>query len=121
MSGKAHYEELDWYETPRYYDAIFDVDTDVEARFLEDAYAAHSSPPERARAPLRVLEPACGSGRLMVEMARRGWRPHGFDLTPEMVTFAASGSPTKASKGPWRAVTWRTSAPAAGSTSPIAW
>ena len=24
----------------------------------------------------------------MVEMARRGWRPHGFDLTPEMVTFA---------------------------------
>lgn len=88
MSGKAHYEELDWYETPRYYDAIFDVDTDVEARFLEDAYAAHSSPPERPRAPLRVLEPACGSGRLMVEMARRGWRPHGFDLTPEMVSFA---------------------------------
>lgn len=88
MSGKAHYEELDWYETPRYYDAIFDVDTDVEARFLEDAYAEHSSPPERPRAPLRVLEPACGSGRLMVEMARRGWRPHGFDLTPEMVSFA---------------------------------
>lgn len=87
MSPPAGYEELDWYETPRYYDAIFDEGTDVEAGFLEDAYDLHALPAATRRAHKRVLEPACGSGRLMVEMARRGWKPHGFDLTPEMVTY----------------------------------
>lgn len=81
----TRYEEFDWYETPRYYDAIFDVDSDVEGAFLEAAFAKHATPSPRKRR--RVLEPACGSGRLMVEMAKRGWAAHGFDLEPNMVKF----------------------------------
>lgn len=82
----ARYEEFDWYETPRYYDAIFDVDSDIEGAFLEAAFEKHATPSPKGRR--RVLEPACGSGRLMVEMAKRGWAVHGFDLEPNMVKFS---------------------------------
>lgn len=78
--------EFDWYESPHDYDAIFDVDTELEGNFLEQAYAKHATPSPAGRR--RVLEPACGSGRLLAEMARRGWKVHGFDLTPEMVAYA---------------------------------
>ncbi|MEM8711031.1 MAG: class I SAM-dependent methyltransferase [Planctomycetota bacterium] len=83
--GAPGYEEFDWYETPRYYDAIFDVDSDVEGDFLEAVFERHATPSKKGRR--RVLEPACGSGRLMVEMAQRGWDAHGFDLEPNMVAF----------------------------------
>ncbi len=83
--GKAkRYEDLDWYETPRYYDAIYDVDTDLEAAFLEAAHERHATP-GRGR---RVLEPACGSGRLLAAMAERGWRVRGFDLGGAMVRYS---------------------------------
>ncbi|MDG1491198.1 MAG: class I SAM-dependent methyltransferase, partial [Planctomycetota bacterium] len=82
--GKARrYEDFDWYEAPRYYDAIYDVDTDLEATFLEAAYKRHATP-GRGR---RVLEPACGSGRLLAAMAGRGWRVRGFDLGGAMVRY----------------------------------
>ncbi|MEM9381785.1 MAG: class I SAM-dependent methyltransferase [Planctomycetota bacterium] len=85
-ASRARYVEFDWYETPKYYDAIFDVDSDVEGAFLEAAFEKHATPSARGRK--RVLEPACGSGRLLVEMARRGWKAHGFDLEPAMVAFS---------------------------------
>ncbi|MEM9799964.1 MAG: class I SAM-dependent methyltransferase [Planctomycetota bacterium] len=83
---RAPYEEFDWYATPKYYDAIFDVDSEMEANFLEAVYAKHATPGPRGRR--RVLEPACGSGRLLVEMAKRGWKVHGFDLEPAMVEYS---------------------------------
>ncbi len=85
-STSARYVEFDWYETPKYYDAIFDVDSDVEATFLEEVFAKHATPSQRGRR--RVLEPACGSGRLLVELAKRGWNVHGFDLEPAMVRYS---------------------------------
>ena len=42
----------------------------------------------RGRAPLRLLEPACGSGRFVVELAARGHHASGFDLSPRMVAYA---------------------------------
>jgi len=59
-------EIRDWYDTPLYYDIIFDADTLREADFLEVVYQEHG-PGGRSR---RLLEPACGSGRLVLEMAR---------------------------------------------------
>lgn len=82
------YQEFDWYESPTYYDAIFDVDSDLEANFLEQAFELHATPPPKSRSQRRVLEPACGSGRLLVELAQRGWKAHGFDLEPAMVEFS---------------------------------
>lgn len=79
------YVNFDWYETPKYYDAVFDVDSHVEGDFLEAVFEKHATPSTRNRR--RALEPACGSGRLMVELAQRGWATHGFDLEPNMVAF----------------------------------
>jgi SAM-dependent methyltransferase len=81
------YQTLDWYEAPRWYDAIFDVGTATEADFLEGAFARHGT--ARVRGARRVLEPACGSGRLVVELARRGWQVTGFDASRAMLDFAA--------------------------------
>lgn len=77
---------LDWYDTPRNYDLVFDADTPREADFLE-AVARHHGP-ARPRRQRRALEPACGSGRLLVELARRGWSVTGCDLSASMLDFA---------------------------------
>jgi 2-polyprenyl-3-methyl-5-hydroxy-6-metoxy-1,4-benzoquinol methylase len=74
----------DWYRTPLYYDIIFDQDTALESDFLEGAYQRHAT---ARRGKLKVLEPACGSGRLMVELASRGHRVAGFDLEPAMMDY----------------------------------
>lgn len=79
----AAFTELDWYETPLYYDLVFDADTEREADFLEGAAARFGRCIGR-----RVLEPACGSGRLVAEMARRGWSVSGFDASEAMLRFA---------------------------------
>lgn len=81
------YAELDWYETPRWYDAIFDVDTPREVDFLEAVWERHATC-DLGRRKRKVLEPACGSGRLMVELAKRGWTVAGFDLSRPMLDYA---------------------------------
>ena len=80
MSG---FEAIDWYDTPRYYDLIFDEDTQQEANFVEAALERYG--PARGR---RVLEPACGSGRMALELARRGFAVEGFDASLPMLEFA---------------------------------
>ena len=76
-------ENLDWYDTPHYYDIIFDEDTQLEADFLEDAFERYVL--SRGK---RVLEPGCGSGRLVAEMAARGYRVTGTDRSAPMLTYA---------------------------------
>lgn len=73
----------DWYRLPLYYDIVFDADTRLEVAFLE-ALARRYGLPET----LDVLEPACGSGRLVAALAARGHRVAGFDLSAEMLDFA---------------------------------
>lgn len=75
--------QVDWYDTPHYYDIIFDADTRREADFLEAMHVRHGRTRGRS-----VLEPACGSGRLVAELASRGWTSDGFDLSPPMLEFA---------------------------------
>jgi len=82
----AAFTELDWYDTPRYYDMVFEEDTDLEADFLEVMVERHATCGRRARP--RVYEPACGSGRLLVAMARRGWSVTGADLSRPMLDHA---------------------------------
>jgi Fe-S cluster biogenesis protein NfuA len=38
--------------------------------------------------PMRVLEPACGSGRLLESLSARGHVVHGFDLNKHQIAFA---------------------------------
>ncbi len=76
-------EKRDWYDTPLYYDIVFDDGTRQEADFLESAFAKHGG-----GRVCRLIEPACGSGRLALEMARRGWEVSGFDGNANMIRFA---------------------------------
>jgi SAM-dependent methyltransferase len=67
--------EANWYDYPRYYDIAFQSETRLEADFFEAAFRKYC--PFRVR---RLLEPACGTGRLIAEMAARGYRMTGLDL-----------------------------------------
>ena len=75
--------QRDWYETPRYYDIVFRGGTSHEADFLEGALWKYGP-----RSGKRVLEPACGTGRLVAELARRGYRVLGFDQSLPMLSYA---------------------------------
>lgn len=81
---ESRWTSIDWYDTPRYYDIVFDTDTKLEADFLEKILRRHGRPNGS-----RVLEPACGSGRLVSEMARRGFDVLGFDRNAAMLEYAA--------------------------------
>jgi len=74
---------IDWYEQALYYDIIFDIDTAKEADFLEAMSEQYG-----LGAPGRALEPACGTGRLIAEMGRRGWMMSGLDLSEGALAFA---------------------------------
>jgi len=77
-----------WYDTPLYYDIIFAEDTVREAEFLEAMMARHARLARSRRPPWRVLEPACGSGRLVAELAARGHDVAGFDINRNMLAHA---------------------------------
>ena len=68
--------QADWYDFPQYYDLAFRSETPAEADFIEAACRKYC--PFRAA---RLLEPACGTGRLITELAARGYQMTGFDLS----------------------------------------
>ncbi len=74
--------EANWYDYPRYYDLAFRSETRREADFIEAACRKYC--PFTAR---RLLEPACGAGRLVAELAARGYRLTGFDLNRPSLDF----------------------------------
>jgi SAM-dependent methyltransferase len=77
------FRQIDWYDTPRYYDIVFDVDTKLECDFLEAMASRYG-----ATRGSRALEPACGSGRLVAELSRRGYDVTGFDKNDRMLAYA---------------------------------
>jgi SAM-dependent methyltransferase len=74
--------QASWYDYPQYYDLAFRGETRPEADFIEAACRKYC--PFAVR---RLLEPACGSGRLIVELAGRGYRLTGFDLRRPMLSY----------------------------------
>lgn len=74
--------EADWYDYPQYYDLALRSETRREADFIEAACRKYG--PGR---PRRLLEPACGTGRLVAELAARGYRLSGFDLNPSALAY----------------------------------
>ncbi len=61
------------------YDIAFDWDVTDEAAWLEELLGAGGG---------EVLEPGCGSGRMLVALARRGLRVTGIDNSPPMLALA---------------------------------
>jgi SAM-dependent methyltransferase len=70
----------DWYDYPQYYDLAFADDTPVEADFIDEVCRRFAVGPVR-----RLVEPGCGGGRLVVELARRGYRVVGLDLNRKSI------------------------------------
>ncbi|MBL8815546.1 MAG: class I SAM-dependent methyltransferase [Planctomyces sp.] len=73
------------YDFPRYWNLAFQDETQPEADFIEEACRKYCDFPLK-----RILEPACGGGRQVIEMAQRGYDVTGFDLNAKSVQFASA-------------------------------
>lgn len=76
--------EADWYDYPQYYDLAFRSETRAEADFIEAACRKYGAPGDTSR----LLEPACGTGRLVAELAARGYQLTGLDLSGPSLNYA---------------------------------
>jgi SAM-dependent methyltransferase len=72
----------DWYDYPQYYDLAFRSETRAEVAFIEAACRKYC--PFEVR---RMLEPGCGSGRLIVALAARGYEMVGFDRNERSLEY----------------------------------
>ncbi len=72
----------DCYDYPQYWDLAFRSETKLEADFIEAACEKYCEFPVK-----RLLEPGCGGGRLVVEMAARGYDVTGFDLSEPSIRY----------------------------------
>ena len=66
--------DANWYDYQRFYDVAMRSETAMEADFVEAACRKYC----RFRVK-RLLEPGCGAGRLVAEMASRGYEMVGLD------------------------------------------
>jgi SAM-dependent methyltransferase len=80
--GRSRILLANCYDYPQYYDIAFQAYTQREADFIEAA--CHKYCPFAAR---RFLEPACGTGRLITELAARGYQVTGFDLSQPALSY----------------------------------
>jgi SAM-dependent methyltransferase len=82
--------EIPLYSSPEIYEVAFGWDLTRELDFYERCFREHGMPaPGRPGRPVaRVLEPCCGTGRMLEALARRGYEVAGYDLSAEMVAFA---------------------------------
>ncbi len=73
------------YDNPEIYDVAFGWDLAMEMDFVESCFLKHAPDPVE-----RVLEPACGTGRILVALGERGYEVAGYDMNPGMVAFASA-------------------------------
>ena len=72
----------DCYNYPQYWDLAFRDETKLEADFIVAAAKKYCDFEVR-----RLLEPGCGGGRLVVEMASRGFNLSAFDLNSSAIKY----------------------------------
>ena len=70
------------YSDPELYDLVHAEGTDDEVWFLDRLAHDHGCGIKT------VLEPACGTGRYMAGLLRRGWTVEGYDVAGGMLAFA---------------------------------
>ena len=71
------------YDHPKYYDLVFGDDCAAELRFIRGVIDKHLN----AKAK-QLFEPACGTGRLLHGLAKRGFNVEGIDLNEKAVAFS---------------------------------
>ena len=70
------------YDYPKYYDLLFGFDWKAECDFLEQCFEKYAK-----RNVKRLFEPACGTGRLLIKLAQRGYEVTGNDLNPHAIEY----------------------------------
>ena|SRR2546430_1525380 len=80
--GRSRILQANWYDYPQYYDVAFQAYTQGEADFIEAACRKYC-----VFGASQLLEPACGSGRLITELAARGYQVTGFDLSQPALSY----------------------------------
>lgn len=71
-----------WYDYPELYELGFLKETPKESLFMGDVFKKYVPFPVK-----RVLELGCGSGRLICDMAKRGYAMTGLDLNPTALEY----------------------------------
>lgn len=69
------------FENPSLYDFAFSWDLSSEISFFKEIFSEKN---------LKLLIPACGTGRYALQMAQQGTKVTAFDLHPKMLGFALS-------------------------------
>lgn len=75
-------ELANWYEYPQYFDMVFRDETAAEVDFFLAAFERFAIGPVR-----RLLEPGCGSGRLVTALAARCFELTGIDLSEPALNY----------------------------------
>ena len=70
------------YDYPHYYDLVYGSDWKAEFEFLLHCFEQHA-----LCMVSRVFEPACGTGRLLFRLAKKGYQVSGLDLSKSAVAF----------------------------------
>jgi SAM-dependent methyltransferase len=70
------------YDFPKYYDLIFGSDWAAEFKFLKACFAKYAKRPVK-----RLFEPACGTGRLVIQFAKAGYDIAGNDLNEKAIAY----------------------------------
>ena len=66
---------MNLYDYPEYYDLSYSYNMQDELAFLKQVFFKYSKSKHQ-----RLLEPACGTGRLLVPLSKSGFNCVGFDL-----------------------------------------
>lgn len=70
------------YDYPKYYDLIFGSDWAAEFKFLNKCFEHYCKKPVK-----RLFEPACGTGRLVIQFAKAGYEISGNDLNEKAIAY----------------------------------
>ncbi len=79
---KSEAKSTSWYDYPQYYDLGFRDNSKLETKFFEAAFERFV--PGKVK---RVLEPGCGTGRLVFELAKLGYQVTGLDLNAKALGY----------------------------------
>jgi SAM-dependent methyltransferase len=73
---------MNWYSLPTYYDVSFSHEMREELLFLQNIINRYS----KSDSP-SLIEPACGTGRLIIPLSRNGYDCAGFDLNEHALSY----------------------------------
>ncbi len=73
-----------WYNLPTYYDVSFSHEMSEELAFLKAVFYQQR---KGKISSCKLLEPACGTGRLMIPLIRAGFNCTGFDLNKYALAY----------------------------------